>query len=152
MKDGLTMIKKEPKDFVTIHACERFATRIMGLEVEQNGLTFPQINGLTQKIFNIALECYPNILEMGQGAFTCSKYECVIVLQDGIIVTVKHVEKDVSSDYTGGVHRSGTKRKKLVWTRKGGKDGDNNGNNVKYPITNGNRYDKKSKRSSLREF
>lgn len=146
------MDKREPKDFVTIHACERFASRIMGLDVQPNTLTFPQINGLTQKIFNIALECYPKILDLGHGSFTCSEHDCVIVLQDGVIVTVKHIEKDISPDYTGGIQRSGTKKKKLIWSRKGKKDGDLNGNNVKYPLSNGNRYDKKSKRSSLKEF
>ncbi len=151
MKGG-RMAKLEPKDYVTIHACERFASRIMGMDVQPGTLSFDQMDGLTRKIFNIALECYPTILDLVQGSFTCTKYDCVIVLQDGVIVTIKHIEKDISSDFTGGIHRSGTKKKKLVWSRKGGKDCNLNGNNIKYPLSNGNRYDKKSKRASLKEF
>ena len=143
---------KEPKDLDSIHACERFASRIMGMEIEQGQLTYPQIEALTKKIVNIANECHPDIFKLGKGHYKCSHHECVLVLEEGVVVTVKTIEKERNSDYVGGIHRSGCKKKKLQWKKRGDSDVDLNGNNNKYPYNNGNRYDKKSRRKSLKEF
>ena len=143
---------KELKELVSIHACERFATRIMNIELHENGLTFPQIEALTKKIYKIAIECHPTIFDMSSGHHKCAEYDCTLVVNDGVIVTVKKYEKDRCTDYKGGIHRSGSKFKKLKWERSGNKDDNLNPNITRKKIKNGNRYDKKSKRGSLKEF
>lgn len=146
------MSKLERKDLVSIHACERFATRIMGMEIEPGQLNFSQIKALTDKIISIAKKCHPEIFNVGVGCFKCGEFDCTLVLQEGTIVTVKKLEPDRNPDYVGGIHKSGCKKKKLKWKARGNNDVDLNSNNNRYPFNNGNRYDKKSKRKSLKEF
>ncbi len=140
------------KNLVTIHACERFANRIMGIGIDRGSLSREQVKRLSNKIISIANECHPNMFNIGKGHFKCPRYDCTLVLEDGAVVTVKNYEKDRNSDYTGGIHKSGCKKKKLQWKKGGKEDGDLNPNNNKYPVSNGNRYDKKSKRKGLKEF
>lgn len=77
---------------VSIHACERYAERIMELGDMEDKLTFVQIEGITNMILRILNEEHPQNIHFKNGSFTCKNHDCVLVMKDRVIVTVKYIE------------------------------------------------------------
>ena len=85
---------------VSIHACERFAERIMKQEVLEGSLSFVQIKNLTTLILRILAEEHPEYKVFGNGSFKCPDYKCIFITRKNIVVTTKkHIEDESELTY-----------------------------------------------------
>ena len=83
-------------DLVTIHACERYAERVMGIpNITEGCLNFEQRYKISELITRILLEKYPNALSYADGRFTIPEEDVVIVMSDSVIVTITGIESNI---------------------------------------------------------
>ena len=99
---------------VSLHACEKYAERIMGVTPPE-GKVFSdeKIKSIQELIMRILVECHPNALTLGEGTFECKKYDCKLCMQNGIITTIKDYSNKDRKRFYGGIMESGKKIKKL---------------------------------------
>lgn len=83
--------KKQPKSEhpVSIHACERYAERVMDQGDMEDKLTFVQIEKLTELILKILNEEHSSHIYFQNGNFACKNHECILVKKGNVVVTVK---------------------------------------------------------------
>lgn len=74
---------------VSIHACERYAERVMEQGDMENMLTFVQIENLTKLILKILNEEHSNHIHFENGAFACKNHDCIIIKKCNVVVTIK---------------------------------------------------------------
>lgn len=93
--------KKQDKSShpVSIHACERYAERIMEQGNMEDKLTFVQIEKLTNLILKILNEEHPEHIHFENGSFTCKNHDCVLIMKGRVIVTVKLIEQECDLCY-----------------------------------------------------
>lgn len=100
---------------VSLHACEKYAERIMGiLPPEGKVFSDEKIEGIQILILKILTECHPNALILGEGTFECQKYDCKLCLQNGTVTTVKEYNQKNRKRFRGGIMKSGKKVKKKM--------------------------------------
>ena len=74
---------------VSIHACERYLQRIVGIECEEGSLSRDQTILISKAILKILLKHHPEAFSLGNGVFKCKDDDLACILQDKTIVTIK---------------------------------------------------------------
>ena len=107
-------INQDAIDLVTVHACERYAERVMGIpDITEGCLSFEQRYRISELIARILFEKYPKALSYGEGRFTIPEEDVVMVMVESVIVTITGIESNVQEvDQRGGMHRRKNKRYK----------------------------------------
>jgi len=93
---------------ITLHACERFAERAMGMP-EGIKLLREKSQPIALRIYNMLLEKYPLHDGLPSGHFPIKEQGIIIVKEDGNVVTIK--EFAPLAAYSGGM-RSQLKNKR----------------------------------------
>ncbi len=61
----------DSKEKVTIHACERFSERVMGIAVPEGGLKKKTLIGTSKMIVAMMDEAHPGWESQPPGAYSC---------------------------------------------------------------------------------
>ncbi len=79
---------------VSMHACERYVQRIIGIPCSEKSLSFTQGLMLSRASLDILNKHHPTAINMKQGKFYCQDDDCIMVMEDNKIVTVNNIRRD----------------------------------------------------------
>ena len=87
------------KSYVSLHAAERFAERVMGLNVE---LSYEQAIAISYKIKDMLDATHPIHKNLPDGQFSIPDQDITIVKEDGRVITVMVLNKVINPKFKGG--------------------------------------------------
>ena len=111
---------RDKRSTVSVHAVQRFVERAMGM-VAPDIIPNTMKEQITEKIMTLLDEHYPLHLQLSSGNFKIADLGVIIIKGDHRIVTVKEINNSNALAYSGGIMRSGSKKKKSL-DRKAWKD------------------------------
>jgi hypothetical protein len=94
---------EEIADFVTRHAAERYAERILKINIEVDVFThYP----LGRALYEMLNEYHPSHVNYKCGIFVIKEEDIRIIKDDNRIVTVKSFDTALAPEFDGGVLKS----------------------------------------------